>query len=265
MQAEVLIDKHSHRALGILRAMVDAAPAADVQARETQAHQGRSPLLVMWGAGRSDHRAMWQQTLARGGHCVGFDLGYWGREKSVGCVRVHIDSRHPSQEQLARVHPRARLGQKFALREDALPDGPVLIVGLGNKSRHMRGEQPEQWERQKFAELRREFPGRSVEWRPKYRLAPFRAPLPLAPDLPIEAALQGRSLVVCAHSNVALDACLAGVPVRCEDGVAHVLYSKGENPSPEQRLDLLNRATWWNWHPSEAKQLWDFIRCMISN
>lgn len=266
MRAEVLISKNSHRALGILRSMLDAAGESGVDAVETSRYSGdASRVLLLWGAGRRDNADAWRRHRLGGGCCVGFDLGYWGRSRAEGAVRLHINSRHPTQEQIASTPPFPRACcPTFVLREDSDPDGPILLVGLGNKSRAERGEQPEAWERAAFAALRQEFPSRKIEWRPKYRTERLvDAELPLAPDVPIDEALRGRSLVVCAHSNVALDACVAGLPVRCSDGIARTLYGKNESPSRAERLALLHRASWWNWHPSEAADIWKFIGRMV--
>lgn len=263
MHVEILNDKQGHRAQSILQAMIATARRAGFTFEVTSTYKGCGELLMLWGAGRRDHMIAWADQLKRRKHCVGFDLGYWKREKEEGCVRVHIDTRHPNTSQVLRTSDVPKPGYEFVLREDADPKGPIMIVGLGNKSRHMRDEQPEQWEQGRYLALRDEFPHHVVEWRPKYRVRPFETTMRIAPDVPIVEGLRGRSLVVCAHSNVALDACLAGIPVRCDDGIAHTLYYRNEKPTRAERLQLLNRSTWWNWHPTEAPQLWRFIRQML--
>jgi hypothetical protein len=85
---------------------------------------------------------------------------------------------------------------------------------------------------------------------------------------PIEIVLSGASLVVCRHSNVALDACIAGIPVVCEDGIASTLYGNDINnpimPTLEQRRQLIANAGWWQWSPTEARQAWEFIKGNIA-
>lgn len=77
--------------------------------------------------------------------------------------------------------------------------------------------------------------------------------------MPIDEALRGASLVVCRHSNVAVDACVAGIPVECDDGAAAALYRGNPNPTREQRAEFLRRLTFWEWRPDEAAQAWDWI------
>ncbi|KQS55790.1 hypothetical protein ASG17_06945 [Brevundimonas sp. Leaf363] len=266
MQVEILIDDPTHAKNGLLRALQRTAAAAGFgEAFETPVYRGGSEVLVMWGAGRKDHFPAWQQQRKAGGRCIGFDPGYWGRSAPVGNARLHIDTMHPTPEQVWRTPSAHRLGQTFTLREDADPAGPIMIVGMGRKAALMRGERPGQWEREKYEALRIEFPDRRIEYRPKKvsQAAESLSDIPHAAEAPIEQGLVGCSLVVCASSNVSLDACVAGVPVRCDGGFAHVLYSGCEDPTPEQRLDLLNRSTWWNWHASEAAEIWAFAKTMM--
>ena len=72
--------------------------------------------------------------------------------------------------------------------------------------------------------------------------------------------MRGARLVVCRHSNVAVDAVIAGVPVECEDGAAYWLRDKPY--TPEVRRDFLDRLAWWQWKPEECMKAWEFIRRM---
>ena len=78
---------------------------------------------------------------------------------------------------------------------------------------------------------------------------------------PIEQVLAGARLVVCRHSNVAVDAVIAGVPFECEDGAAYWL--QGKPYTVENRLDLLHRLCWWQWTCYEAPAAWRFIKGML--
>jgi hypothetical protein len=79
----------------------------------------------------------------------------------------------------------------------------------------------------------------------------------------IKDVLRGCSLVVCRHSNVAIDACVAGVPVDCEGGAALALYAEHPQPTREHRVQFLQRLSWWQWRPSEARDAWQFVNRMI--
>jgi hypothetical protein len=72
-------------------------------------------------------------------------------------------------------------------------------------------------------------------------------------------ALAGASLVICRHSNAAIEACIAGVPVECSGGAAHWLYSRTPRPTTEERLDFLYRLAWWQWRFIEMKSAWLFL------
>jgi hypothetical protein len=147
------------------------------------------------------------------------------------------------------------------LREDYDPNGPIVLVGLGPKSRHMASS----WERDTLAAIRKAYPKRPVLYRPK----PNR---PFLPDLgvplnitdPVDEVLRGASLVVCRHSNVGVDACIAGIPVVCESGAASLLYGNDllapVVPTREQRLAFLQRLAWLNWNDEEAPAVWRWIR-----
>lgn len=221
----------------------------------TDRYRGRSHVLMTYGVGDEYRAGVWKQHRATGGRCVGWDLGYWRRDVMM---RLQIDALHPH----ALIRPEAPGrwdAERIALRQDADPRGPVVLVGLGIKSADMLGLDPLQWERKALARIRRDFPGREVIFKPK-RPTVARLPGTDYRDGPIEPILRGASLVVCRHSNAAVDACIAGVPVVCDDGAALALYRGNTNPTPEQRLAFLRSLAWWQWQPDEAGRAWDYIR-----
>ena len=256
--AELLIDAPmAQRGKRIMQAMSACAPAGSAV---TQAYTGRHKLLMMYGAGTPSRQSAMKAHRKRGGRVVLWDLGYWGRDE---CMRLSIDGMHPTAEQLA-VSESCRFNPGFTLREDASPAGPILIIGLGDKSAQMLGLPFMSWERATLERLRNQFPGRSFAWRPKGRKQTPLGNVPLRHGMPIEQAMRGCSLVVCLHSNVAIDACVAGIPVMCEGGAAHALYSGNPNPSRHERAQFLARLSWWNYEPSEAPKAWAFIQKVIS-
>lgn len=251
--AEILIDEPiAQRGRKMLRALADVAPRVVVRNMYSGAHR----LLVMYGAGADWRQAILRKHLAAGGRAALWDLGYWDREDAM---RLSIDAMHVTNASLAATNGAAR--RRFALREDADPRGPILLAGVGAKTAAMAGAPPLAWERSALARIHSRFPGSRVLWRPKGRLPNHLEGTTLCHGQSIEAAMAGCSLVVCKTSNVAVDACVAGLPVWCEGGAAHSLY--GDNPSSpsrEQREDFLRRLSWWNWRPSEAEQAWRWIR-----
>lgn len=250
--AELLIDHMSLKAERFMRAMAAAAPMNSVV---TNGYRGRHGLLMLYGPGAERKLPLVKQHLARGGRVAMWDLGYWDRPSSM---RLSIDTLHPTAAQLAMSPPAGRRG--FALREDADPSGPIMLVGLGQKSVYAYGlSRPLAWEEAKLADLRRRFPGRAVLWRPKGAYATPFGGLQMRHGMPIDEALRGCSLVVCRHSNVAIDACIAGIPVECDDGAAHALYRHGSTPTAERRALFLRRLSWWQWSRDEADDAWQWI------
>ena len=76
----------------------------------------------------------------------------------------------------------------------------------------------------------------------------------------IEDVLRNASLLVCAHSNTAVDACIAGVPVECDDGAAFALYAGNAAPNRDERRAFLEALAWWQWTTQEAPAAWAVIR-----
>jgi hypothetical protein len=70
--------------------------------------------------------------------------------------------------------------------------------------------------------------------------------------------LKKAGLVVCRHSNVAVDACRVGAPVVTQDGAAASIYPRRlskyqEQPSQEVRQEFLERLAWWQWSVDEVR------------
>lgn len=261
MRCEVLIDRDMFkRGAAMLDAMIAAAPI-EVRPRETYA--GDCELLMVYGTGHPRRRPWQEAHTANGGTVVSWDLGYWNR--SAGAMRLSIGHEHP--QHMLRPEPAERwAAQDITLQDFYKPNGHVLIVGIGPKSCRTYGLRPMQWEFARGREALALMDGRRVIYKPKRE---HDAPLPGFPVKrgPIMEALRGASLVVCRHSNVAVDACIAGVPVVCQDGAAAALYGNDIRnpvaPSIEQRRAFLESLAWWNWLPAEAPQAWQYIlsRC----
>lgn len=256
--AEILIESPiTARGERFLQAMGAAAPAGS---SITSSYAGNHQVLMIYGPGAPQKQALAKRHLARGGRVVMWDMGYWDRIESM---RLAVDVLHPTPAQLAMAGDRPAR-RTFQLGEACASDGPILLVGQGAKSCRAYGFAEQEWELRKLADLRKRFPGRAIEWRPKGRRAERLADLPMRQGGSIFDALFGCSLVVCRHSNVAVDACLVGIPVECDAGAAAALYAGNANPSREQRADFLRRLSWWEWHCSEAAQAWNWINEVTS-
>lgn len=243
----------------MLLALAEAAREAGDQVVETTQLQGKSDWLVLFGVGAAVNDQARRAQISRGGRVLHWDLGYFDRKKVVGHVRMSIDSDHP-QQWLDRTEPNPeRWAQRgMALREDANPSGPILLIGLGKKSRDYLGAT--MWEREAHARLRIKFPGRRIIFRPKGR-DPLRLKCEADATTPIADLLRGASLVVCRHSNVAVDAAIAGVPFEAENGAA--MWLQQRDFTPANRLEFLQRLSMWQWRATEAAQAWAFAKEVV--
>lgn len=248
--------KHSGVAEPMLRALRQAALAAGHPVRDGYHFSNRCDWLVLFGVGAAERNEARQRQRARGKRAILWDMGYVRREKAGGHLRLSIDDDHPQRWLDATVPAPSRweaLG--VPLREDANPDGPIILVGLGTKSRLYLKDA--HWEARTLADLQRRYPGRAVIHRPKPGHDFTKLHCERDTETPIDVLLRGASLVVCRHSNVAVDAAIAGVPFECVDGAAFWLM--GRSFSVENRLDFLRRLAWWQWRVKEAAAAWAFI------
>lgn len=250
---EFLINEpQSSSAKAIMDAMRRSPP---IPARVSRKYTGSCDILMLWGYGKPENSEAVRQHTQRGGRAVCWDFGYFGRNSRAGYFRMSIDHWHP-QAWLDVTPPRPERWDALGieLRDIHDPSGPIVLIGMGPKSHALLGSTG--WEERKFRELKARFPERDIVFRPKPgRPAP---PVPCKHDTrPIECVLNGASLVVCKHSNVAAEATVFGIPVECEDGAA--TWLRGKELTPELRLDFLRRLAWWQWLPKEADECWKFI------
>lgn len=246
----------------ILSALICAASSAGVRAIVNDSYRKAAPVLMTYGIGHRERRQWVAKHREAGGRVIAWDLGYWDRDVPVAFnMRCTIDDDHPWR--LIRPEDPGRFDvQGIRLRDDHDPAGPIVLCGLGPKQRAYKGIPGQTWEIEKLADLRARFPGRTILYRPK-RDEPTLPGCPLAVG-PIDQVIRGASLVVCAHSNVAVDACIAGVPVECEDGAAFALYRNNLAPSEDERIGFLRSLAWWQWKPHEARHAWKYLLSRLS-
>lgn len=240
----------------MLHALRDAIDDCEV----TSSYRGKADVLVLYGVGAPDRDAARKTHVASGRRVLCWDLGYFGRKKLTGYLRVSIDHEHP-QAWLDRTPNDASRWDalKIQLREDANQKGPILLVGLGRKSRaYLRAEG---WEQKRLASLRQRFPGAEIIFRPKPGSPHPAIGCRVDAETPIETLLRGASLVSARHSNVCTDAVVAGVPIECDDGAA--AWLTGKPYTPDSRLDFLRRLMHWQYRPGEAREAWRFLKGML--
>lgn len=247
--------KMPQRGTRIMQAMMDAAKRIGLSCVQSESWGNRAKILMLYGFGHPERQRWAQQHVSQGGTIIAWDLGYWQRDEYM---RVAVNGQHPRN--MPRMPSSRWEALGIRLRSDHDPNGPIVLVGLGEKTRRQFGYAGQAWERQKLAQIRAAYPGVDIRYRPKTSetidgfLSCYGA---------IEDVIRGASLVVCRHSNVAIDACVAGIPVVCEDGAAVALY--GNNlaspirPSEAEREQFLSDLAWWQWNPSEAVEAWKFL------
>lgn len=257
MAVEVLrSNRSSPSAAAMLEALTVAMRAAGETFTETTEYRGDAEWLMLFGVGAAAHTEARDRHVKSGGKVMLWDLGYFGRRKAPGFIRGSINDDHP-QAWLDRAptDPSRWNAQGIRLREDFRAAGHVVLVGMGRKHRSYSGSG---WERQAFADLLKRFPAARIVYRPKNDADQVILPCARNSTSPIEHLLNGASLVVCRHSNVAIDAAIAGVPFECSDGAA--MWLKAKEFTRENRLDFLRRLAWFQWRPDEASEGWSFFK-----
>jgi hypothetical protein len=248
VRCEVYAGKTSVRARRIMEAMRRSGRYHGIKVVETEKYTGLCPWYMTWGLGHSGRKQWTDRHRANGGHVIAWDLGYWDRENKF---RLSINAEHPTS--IVSDMPHTRMDD-IKFRDEYRDDGHIVVVGLGRKTKAIRPDLKD-WERVTIARLRNMYQERQVILRKKGLLSP------------IEPVIRGASLVVCKHSNVALDACIAGIPVVCDGGIASTLYNNDMrnpvHPTIEQRRQLIANAGWWQWSPSEAGLAWEFIKGVL--
>lgn len=174
------------------------------------------------------------------------DLGYWGRRKSSrydGYHKIVRNSRHPTDYFQRIQRPPDRFNHfGIEIQPWRKAGRHILVAGMSGKAAAAEGFNPHEWERRTIAELRKHT-NRPIVYRAKPNWLDAK-PIPgseFSPrDVPIEQALRNCHAVIAHHSNVAIDALMAGIPCICPSGAASVLsghdLSQVEHPPmPEGR------------------------------
>jgi hypothetical protein len=253
--------------------MMDTAP------KGTQVFQGGKPrpgsVLMLYGMGGADRYGLALSHVNQGGTLIAWDIGYWDRKgpHDHRKLRMSVNGLHPPAFVMRGLLPAVDRWKASGLRcapQRPQTAGHVVLVGNGPKSNVIGAEG---WAAAKARQIRREMPGVPILYRPKPK-RPFDRGVEFdAVDAtsPIDAVLAGASLVVCRHSNVAIDACRLGVPVVCDDGAAAAIYpqrleDREDQPSLATRQEFLRRLAWWQWSTYEARGglVWPWINGVLN-
>jgi hypothetical protein len=260
---DILCNAQTNRkARPLMEALQRGGVANGFDARLVDHHEIGQGWLFVYGLGGLD-----RVQYAQRERLIAFDLAYWDRKGAERKYRVAIGGFHSPKRIFQGKRPPASRWEQSGLtitEHGGNPDGPVLLVGNGPKSTAVGASG---WTAAKSIELRKAFPGVPIWYRPKpgrpaesgvvYDL--------LSTEEPIDSVLTKVSLVVCRHSNVAVDACRLGVPAVCDDGAAAAIYPKhwsGEQPGLAKRTEFLHRLAWWQWSIAECEtgQFWSWAK-----
>lgn len=219
---------------------------------------------ITWGLGNPETLRKAEALINQGVKVIGWDLGYWHRSAPRPHYRLSINAVHPQALVMGVDRPPRPAAPK--LRNDYDPNGHVLLVGMGRKSSDTYGEQLGQWERQQIQAIQKALPGRKIVFRPRPHGGLTELPGFEKVTGPIQEALRGASLAVCRHSNVAVDAIVAGIPAVADDGAAAAVCShyvrSGLSPlPPEKARAFIDKLSWFQWAEDEMVKMetWGFI------
>jgi hypothetical protein len=157
------------------------------------------------------------------------DLGYWSRHKRSrwdGYHKIVLGDRHPTAYFQSAPRPADRIAEHGLQIKPwrKSTSGPIILAGMSAKAAAAEGLAAESWEREAAAQLR-QYTDRAIIYRPKPNWSGARSIMGTSMDsrTPLDIALRDAYAVVTHHSNVAIDALMAGVPCICPYGAASVL------------------------------------------
>lgn len=198
------------------------------------------------------------------GRAVYVDLGYWGRREGgrwSGYHKISVNARHPVGYYRQPSHPNDRVQRFGVVPAKWRRSGEfILLAGMGDKGAYAEGHDPEAWERWAIAEIQR-YTDRRILYRakPSWKTAkPIAGTVWSDPKVPVENELARSWAVVTHHSNVAVDAILAGVPAFCWGGVAREMslqdLSRIEDPYyPPGRKQWAADIAYTQWSVDEMR------------
>lgn len=218
-------NSRSHRiALALTTGARTAGYRATVRGDGGYSHP-RGDIAAFYGYQKNMPRIM-ADYIEAGKKVVFVDLGYWHRRQNgrwLGYHKISINARHPNAYLMNREFSAGRFERfKIPILPWRTKGNAIIVAGMSAKSAESYNLKPEQWERWAVEELRR-YTKRPILYRPKpswLQAKPIEGSELQRTTQPIGRALRDCHAIVTHHSNVAVDAILAGVPAFCWGGVA---------------------------------------------
>ena len=258
----------SKKGQGLVKALYNSAILSGKDAALVKEYDP-CDVLVLYGMGGKLRLQPALDHVKSGGTLVAFDLGYWGRTVSLATrkYRVSINGMHCPQYIMRGDRPGPQRWTESGMQtwEHYNENGPIVIAGIGPKSNAL-GLQG--WTKAMSEKIRKRFPDKKIIYRPKPRGYGEAGVICDTRSIggTIDDALKGASLLVCLHSNTAVDACRMGIPVVCESGAAASIYPNRledykNQPSEAIRTDFLHRIAWWQWSIDEIStgRMWPWL------
>lgn len=193
------------------------------------------------------------------------DLGYWQRE---AYYRFAVNGWSP--ERYVRAGRPSDRFERLGLTIKPWRAGgrEIIVAGCTQKAASDHGLEYQAWEASAIQCL--QGCGRPVVYRPKpndQNATPFEG---VEMDRrPISEALATAYAVVTHHSNTAIDALLAGIPVHCETGAAAALSVPldqiADAPLLDGREQFLHDVAWLQWTVDEMRsgEAWAYLRTLL--
>lgn len=234
---------------------------ADLRPSTSYSGQPHHDVAIFYGLASGLDRVFADYRTGR--RAVYVDLGYWNRRKRTrwdGYHKVAVNSRHPTDYFQRRRHGPERFLQHGVEIKPWREDGRhILVAGMSAKAAYAEGLLPHQWERETIARLR-QITRRPIVYRPKPNWGDAKPIIgsTFDKDSTLEQALADCHAVVAHHSNVAVDALIAGVPCVCPGGVAsllsaHRLEDVENPPTPDGREQWAADLAWTQWTVDEMR------------
>lgn len=192
------------------------------------------------------------------------DLGYWTRRiasRHDGFHKVAVNDRHPTAYLMRINHTPERFERHGVAIQPWREEGRhILVAGMSAKAAVAEQLHASRWEERTIGKLKH-LTRRPIIYRPKpnWHGARAIAGATFDRDTPLREVLKNCHAVVTHHSNVAVDALMAGVPVFCEKGVASLFSPLGlesiEKPlMPEGREQWAWNLAWTQWNLQEMRE-----------
>lgn len=208
------------------------------------------------------HERIFAAYKKAGANYIYWDLGYWHRK----FVSNPLDGYHrlgvnhwDTAANMRRACPDDRWRQaKFEIKPRQKDGNEILIAGMSEKAARTHGYRFGEWEdktRKQIAAFKLKYP---IVLRPK----PNRKQRGL-PE--IQGALSKARIVISHHSNVAVDALIAGVPSFTDKGVGRLIHANLATeltcdfievpyfPREDDRRQLLCDIAYAQWTPAEMR------------